>query len=87
MNLWLKAEGYSVTQVNQLPTVTYAIQIFASWFGTTIAAIYPSWAIFSSASLGCLFSALCMIVWHIPKGLKSVFRSDLFLPSSYEVLY
>ncbi|KAJ5914160.1 MFS general substrate transporter [Penicillium tannophilum] len=70
MNLWLKAEGYSVTQVNQLPTVIYAIQIVASWFGTTIAAIYPSWIIYTIASLGCLFSTLCMIIWNIPKGLK-----------------
>lgn len=72
MNLWLKAEGYSVTQVNKLPTVIYAVQIVASWFGTTIAAIYPSWAIYSIASLGCLFSTLCMIIWNIPKGLKYV---------------
>ncbi|KAJ6095703.1 hypothetical protein N7486_006449 [Penicillium sp. IBT 16267x] len=70
MNLWLKAEGYSVTQVNQLPTVIYAIQIVASWLGTTIAAIYPSWIIYTIASLGCLFSTLCMIIWNIPKGLQ-----------------
>ncbi|KAJ5646662.1 MFS general substrate transporter [Penicillium lividum] len=70
MNLWLKAEGYSVTQVNKLPTGIYAIQIVASWLGTTIAAIYPSWIIYSIASFGCLFSALCMIIWNIPTGLK-----------------
>ncbi|OQE80467.1 hypothetical protein PENNAL_c0046G01349 [Penicillium nalgiovense] len=41
MSLWLKEEGYSVTQINQLPTVTYAVNIVASWLGTTLAAIYP----------------------------------------------
>ncbi|KAL4933278.1 major facilitator superfamily domain-containing protein [Aspergillus undulatus] len=50
MNLWLKAEGYSVTQINQLPTVTYAIQIVASWLGTTLASIYSSWIIYTLAS-------------------------------------
>lgn len=72
MNLWLKAEGYSVDKINKLPTVTYAIQIVASWFGTTVAAIYPSWVIYTLASLVVLFSSLCMIIWHIPKGLKFV---------------
>lgn len=75
MNLWLKAENYSVDQINKLPTVIYAIQIVASWFGTTIAAIYPSWVIYTLASLIMLFSSLCMIIWNIPKSLKSVFAS------------
>jgi hypothetical protein len=70
MNLWLKEEGYSVTQINQLPTVIYAINIVASWLGTTLAAIYPSWVIYTLASTCCLFSTLCMIVWSIPTGLK-----------------
>ena len=47
MNLWLKSEGYSIVQVNRLPTVTYAINIVASWLGTTLAAIYPSWIIYT----------------------------------------
>lgn len=70
MSLWLKAEGYSVTQINQLPTVTYAINIVASWLGTTLAAIYPEWIIYTIASVCCLFSTLCMIVWNIPTTLK-----------------
>ncbi|KAL4955205.1 major facilitator superfamily domain-containing protein [Aspergillus filifer] len=70
MNLWLKAEGYSVSQINQLPTVTYAIQIVASWLGTTLASIYPSWIVYTIASVCCLFSTLCMCIWTIPTGLK-----------------
>lgn len=70
MSLWLKAEGYSVTQINQLPTATYAVNIVASWLGTTLAAIYPEWIIYTIASACCLFSTLCMIIWNIPTGLK-----------------
>ncbi|ERS96086.1 hypothetical protein HMPREF1624_07622 [Sporothrix schenckii ATCC 58251] len=70
MNLWLKAEGYSVVQVNRLPTVTYAINIVASWLGTTLAAIYPSWILYTIVETCCVFSTICMIVWDIPTGLK-----------------
>ncbi|KAJ5257900.1 hypothetical protein N7497_001172 [Penicillium chrysogenum] len=72
MSLWLKEEGYSVTQINQLPTVTYAVNIVASWLGTTLAAIYPEWIIYTIASACCLFSTLCMIIWNIPTALKFV---------------
>lgn len=70
MNLWLKAEGYSVSQINELPTVVYAINIVASWLGTTLAAIYPTWLIYTIISICSLFSTLCMIIWNIPTGLK-----------------
>lgn len=73
MSLWLKAAGYSVTQVNNLPTIIYAINIVASWLGSTLAAIYPSWVIYTIISICCLFSSLCMIIWNIPTSLKSVF--------------
>ncbi|KAJ6160910.1 MFS general substrate transporter, partial [Penicillium chermesinum] len=61
MNLWLKAEGYSVEKINQLPTVVNAIQIVVSWLGTTVAAIYPSWVIYTIASVAVLFY-VCMYV-------------------------
>lgn len=72
MNLWLKAEGFSTVQVNEIPTAFYAIQAVVSWLGATLAAIYPSWAIYSLETVGVLFSTLCMIVWNIPKPLKWV---------------
>ncbi|KAI0165114.1 MFS general substrate transporter [Hypoxylon sp. FL1284] len=72
MNLWLKEEGFSVVQINQLPTVTYAINIVASWLGTTLAAIYPSWTVYTGATTGLSFSAICMVIWNIPKPLKFV---------------
>ncbi|KAI1335466.1 MFS general substrate transporter [Xylariaceae sp. FL0016] len=72
MNLWLKAEGYPVAQVNRLPTVIYGIQIVASWLGSTLASIYPSWAIYSIETTCVVFSSICMIIWNIPRSLKFV---------------
>ncbi|KAL4901413.1 hypothetical protein BDW74DRAFT_187652 [Aspergillus multicolor] len=70
MNLWLKDEGYSVTQINQYPTVIQALNIVSSWLGTTLASIYPSWIIYTIISASSLFSTLCMCIWNIPTGLK-----------------
>ncbi|ORY69498.1 major facilitator superfamily domain-containing protein [Pseudomassariella vexata] len=72
MNLWLKAEGYSVVKINQLPTVINAINIVASWLGTTLAAIYPAWTIYTVQSGAVVFSTICMTIWRIPKALKFV---------------
>lgn len=69
MNLWLKQEGFSVVQINELPTAYFAVLIVASWLGTTLAAIYPAWVIFGVQTVMVLFSILCMIVWDIPRGL------------------
>lgn len=70
MNLWLKAEGFSVVQINELPTAYFAIYAVASWLGTTVAAIYPSWAIYTIQTLSVLFGVICMIIWRIPQSLK-----------------
>ncbi|KAK7425935.1 hypothetical protein QQZ08_007517 [Neonectria magnoliae] len=70
MNLWLKEEGYSVEKINTLPTVTSAITVLTSWLGTTLAAIYPSWIIYTIVEACCMFATLCMVVWKIPTGLK-----------------
>ncbi|KAG8162033.1 hypothetical protein KVR01_007798 [Diaporthe batatas] len=79
MNLWLKAEGYSTVKANELPSVTYAIQALASWLSATLAAIYPSRAIYSIETTCVLFSSICMIIWNIPKPLKSpLFTSTIF---------
>lgn len=72
MSLWLKAENYSVPQVNQLPTVLSAISVLSSWFGTTLAGIYPSWVLFSIPMLAGIFSSICMTIWSIPTALKYV---------------
>ncbi|KAH8194767.1 hypothetical protein TruAng_011072 [Truncatella angustata] len=72
MNLWLKAEGYSVVNINQLPTVINAITIVTSWLGTTLAAIYPSWIIYTIASCTVVFSSICMTIWNLPTALKFV---------------
>lgn len=70
MNLWLKAEGFSVVQINELPTALYAINALASWLGTTLAAIYPAWTIYSIQTFVTMFSMLVMIIWNVPQNLK-----------------
>ncbi|GME65909.1 Vitamin h transporter [Neofusicoccum parvum] len=72
MNLWLKSEHYSVPQINKLPTALNAITIVSSWLGTTLAAIYPAWIIYTGAMASCVFSCICMTVWRIPNALKFV---------------
>jgi MFS transporter, ACS family, pantothenate transporter len=69
MNLWLKDQGYSVQDVNQLPTIVFAITIVSAWLGTTLAAIYPAWVIYTAVEVCLLFSGLCMIIWDIPRAL------------------
>lgn len=70
MNLWLKAEHYSVSRVNTYPTGINAVTALASWLGTTLASIYPSWAIYSISMGSAIFSCICMTIWRIPTGLK-----------------
>lgn len=70
MNLWLKQEGYSVVQINQIPTETFAISAISSWLGATLASIYPSWIIYTISEVLVLFATACMIAWNIPSGLK-----------------
>ncbi|KAL0262485.1 hypothetical protein SLS55_001453 [Diplodia seriata] len=71
MNLWLKAEHYSVPQINKLPTALNAITIVSSWLGTTLAgSVYPAWAVYSVAMAACVFASACMTVWRIPVALK-----------------
>jgi hypothetical protein len=70
MNLWLKSQHYSVAKVNTYPTGVNAVTAVSSWLGTTLASIYPSWAIYSISMGSVLFSCICMTVWTIPNGLK-----------------
>lgn len=70
MNLWLKAEGFSVVKINELPTGYFAVTAVASWLGTTLAAIYSPWAIYTIQTVLVLFATLCMIIWRIPQALK-----------------
>jgi ACS family pantothenate transporter-like MFS transporter len=65
-----KAEGYSVVQINNLPTVTSAISVISSWIGTTLAGIVPSWIIFGIATGAAIFGTVCLTIWNIPTALK-----------------
>lgn len=83
MNLWLKAEGFSTVKINELPTAYYALLAVSSWLGSTLAAIYPAWAIYTIQTVLVLFATLCMIIWNIPRALKYVLlclRCHLIMP-------
>ncbi|KAL1643114.1 hypothetical protein SLS58_005083 [Diplodia intermedia] len=71
MNLWLKAEHYTVPQINKLPTALNAVNIVSSWLGTALAgSVYPAWAVYSVAMAACVFASACMTVWRVPVALK-----------------
>ncbi|KAF7553121.1 hypothetical protein G7Z17_g3878 [Cylindrodendrum hubeiense] len=72
MSLWLKAEGYSVSQINKLPTGVNGIQIASSLIGTAVAAVYPAWTVVTFTTIFAVFGSICMIVWEIPTSLKFV---------------
>jgi len=72
MNLWLKAEKFSVPQINKLPTGISGIQIVSSWLGTTLATIFPLNAIYAIPMSSAVFSTICLTIWNIPKPLKFV---------------
>ena len=73
-NLWLKAEGYSVSQVNVLPTIAPGIGVFAQ-----IAAGMLSdspllqgrrWEAIAFLQAGTFFSAVVLAVWNVSHNLK-----------------
>ncbi|EXJ88504.1 hypothetical protein A1O1_05434 [Capronia coronata CBS 617.96] len=71
MNLWLKADGYSVEQVNNYPTIASAVGIVASWLGTTLAGgVIEPWIMFAIGCTSSIFGAIVMTVWNVPKAFK-----------------
>lgn len=74
MALWLKSEApkYSIPQINTLPTVTYIISAFASWFGTSLSATLPPIGLFSVGALATTFSTIILTIWNVPDALKFV---------------
>ncbi|RSH85676.1 hypothetical protein EHS25_003817 [Saitozyma podzolica] len=70
MSLWLKAEGFSVTLVNILPTFMNLTQAFASWMGTTLAGVISIPLLWTGQFVCSMFGAICLTIWYIPNGLK-----------------
>ena len=71
--LWLKAEGYSVREINIYPTITEVISII-----TTLIYAWTSDSLFRGARWPAIvfsgvvkiFAYACLTVWTIPNGLK-----------------
>jgi uncharacterized membrane protein len=70
MTLWLKASGYSVTQINQLPTGVNGVQIISSLVGTALAAVYPAYTIVTATTVFALFGTIVMTIWNVPTAVK-----------------
>ncbi|KAF2635400.1 pantothenate transporter liz1 [Massarina eburnea CBS 473.64] len=69
MAMWLKAKGYSIPQVNTIPTGAQGVSVFAALLATSLCMIYPLWTIFSVVQVIYMFANVCLLVWVIPKGL------------------
>lgn len=70
-SIWLKAEGYSVSKINIIPTVSSAIQLILTVSLAILSdAIRHRARVMSISTVLGLFSALCLAIWTIPSGLK-----------------
>lgn len=71
MSLWLKAEGYSVSLINIIPTTQYAVQAVS----TVLFAVFSDYwrnrpAIMSVSTFWGLFCGIVLAIWNVPSGLK-----------------
>jgi hypothetical protein len=69
MTLWLKAEGYTVEQINVYSTGVQGTAIAIGILATNLVMVYPIWVIFSIISGTLLFCNVCLLIWDIPLGL------------------
>lgn len=69
--LWLKAEGYSVEDINTMTTVSPAVTIVASIVCGILADAYDAkvWLIAVTALLN-IFASIVLAIWNVPLGLK-----------------
>lgn len=80
MSIWLKAQGYSVSLINIIPTSQSAVQAVI----TIVLAVFSDYwrsrpAAMSISTMGGLFSAIVLAVWTVPSGLKwAAFIIDRF---------
>ncbi|KAK8129062.1 major facilitator superfamily transporter [Apiospora sp. TS-2023a] len=71
MALWLKTTGHSVSQINIIPTASYAIQLVLTvLFAIVSDAIRHRARIMSIPTLLGFFAALVLSIWNIPDALK-----------------
>ncbi|KAK4118832.1 MFS general substrate transporter [Parathielavia appendiculata] len=69
MTLWLKAEGYSVEDINIYSTGVQGTAIAIGIIATNLVMVYPIWVIFSLIAGTLLFCNVCLLIWNIPLGL------------------
>ncbi|KAH7093490.1 major facilitator superfamily transporter [Paraphoma chrysanthemicola] len=70
-SIWLKSEGLSVSKINIIPTGASAIQLVLTVsFAILSDAIRHRARVMSISTILGGFSALCLAIWTIPKGLK-----------------
>ncbi|PVH97593.1 MFS general substrate transporter [Periconia macrospinosa] len=73
MAMWLKyVGGYSIPQINEIPTGAQGVSVIAALLATSLCMIYPLWTIFSIVQVIYLFANICLLIWAIPKTLHFV---------------
>lgn len=70
MGLWLKAENYSVSLRNILPTFIDLLRALSSWLGTTLAGVISVRALFTFQASFVFTACIILSVWYVPGGLK-----------------
>ncbi|KAK4616492.1 Pantothenate transporter liz1 [Fulvia fulva] len=71
MSLWLKAQGYSVSLINIIPTTQSAVQAVSTILSAIFSDYWRNRAAWMSVSTGFgLFVCVVLAVWSVPSGLK-----------------
>ncbi|KAK5128014.1 hypothetical protein LTR85_005131 [Meristemomyces frigidus] len=70
-SLWLKAEGYSVSLINIIPTTQYAVQLVSTVALGIFSDLFRSRPVWMSIStFWGLFCSIILAVWNVPDALK-----------------
>ncbi|KAJ5730046.1 uncharacterized protein N7483_004554 [Penicillium malachiteum] len=71
LSLWLKAEGYSVGNIDTITTVSPAVTIIASVVCAVISDIYDAKAsLIAITAVLNIFACIILAIWNVPDGLK-----------------
>ncbi|CAG9991055.1 unnamed protein product [Clonostachys byssicola] len=84
IDLWLKAEGYSVEDINNITGAIPPVTIVACVVNGILSDAYDAKvALITATGLLNLFAAICLAVWNIPVGLK--FLSYFIFGTAYGI--
>ncbi|KAJ5280939.1 hypothetical protein N7478_006311 [Penicillium angulare] len=71
LSLWLKAEGYSVGNIDTITTVSPAVTIIASVVCAVFSDVYDAKASLIAITAGLnIFASIVLAIWNVPNGLK-----------------